>query len=208
MNRATQPSISDASVFQRFGTLLSSTASGITIRLPVLGVIGFFVALVNYNSEGMVLTQLAIALAVPIWLIGEQAWSLPTTNDTDLRSQVLAVLVLVIGVTQCWSQPQKGFLTGNDIYSFCQHDRSAALGYTAGLWDEAVHSSFVLDETRAPGPQGEALVRLGNRLLTGFCPPTDAILDQVTDSAARTCFITFQGCAGKGMAMPNALNGQ
>jgi hypothetical protein len=44
-----------------------------------------------------------------------------------------------------------------------------------------VHGFFVLDETRAPGPQGEALVRLGNKLLTGFCPPTDAILDQVTD---------------------------
>jgi hypothetical protein len=98
-----------------------------------------------------------------------------------MRSQTLGALVLVSIATQCWSQPQKGFLTGNDIYSFCQHDRSAALGYTAGLWDEAVHGTFVLDETRAPGPQGEALVKLGNKLLTGFCPPTDAILDQVTD---------------------------
>jgi hypothetical protein len=89
--------------------------------------------------------------------------------------------VLGFGATQVWAQPQKGFLTGNDVYSFCQHDRSAAIGYTAGVWDEAVHGSFVLDETRAPGSQGEALVRLSNKLLTGFCPPTDAILDQVTD---------------------------
>ena len=97
-----------------------------------------------------------------------------------MRSQALVALVLVFGTVQCWSQPQKGFLTGNDIYSFCQHDRSAALGYTAGLWDEAVHGSFVLDVTTA-GPQREAQVTLGNKLLTGFCPPTGAILDQVTD---------------------------
>jgi hypothetical protein len=59
-----------------------------------------------------------------------------------MRALIAAAFFLFLGVAD-GSSAQFGLLTGNDIHSACQHDRSFALGYTAGLWDGAVHSAFV-----------------------------------------------------------------
>jgi hypothetical protein len=98
-------------------------------------------------------------------------------------TRVLAAtaLFMLLGVAD-GSSEQFGLLNGNDIYWACQHDRSFTLGYTAGLWDGAVHSAFVAyGLTIIPKPQREAATNFTHKRINGFCVPREVTLDQVAD---------------------------
>jgi Rap1a immunity proteins len=76
--------------------------------------------------------------------------------------------------------PGAGFLYGNDVYSWCQDNKSMAQAYTAGLWDLSARAVLLLDSTKS-GTKDHwatdyALDRLGR-----FCEPEHVILEQVTD---------------------------
>jgi len=40
--------------------------------------------------------------------------------------------------------PGMSFLDGNEVYSWCQNDKSLAQAYTAGLWDLSERAVFFL----------------------------------------------------------------
>ena len=54
----------------RLGNVLYWTANGIAVLLASLGAIGFAIALINNAAEGMILTPILVALAIPVWLVG------------------------------------------------------------------------------------------------------------------------------------------
>jgi hypothetical protein len=98
-----------------------------------------------------------------------------------MRALIAAAFFMFLGVAD-GSSAQFGLLTGNDIHSACQHDRSFALGYTAGLWDGAVHSAFVAYGLMiVPKPRTEAATNFAHKGINGFCVPREVTLDQVTD---------------------------
>jgi len=74
---------------------------------------------------------------------------------------------------------QDVFFTGNDVHSWCQRDKSMAIGYTAGLWDGTVRCAFILKTSQGIG--GDASVEYGLERLGGFCAPRGVRRDQVTD---------------------------
>jgi hypothetical protein len=64
---------------------------------------------------------------------------------------LLAQLMMAITTTvqaQSINANDALFFNGNDVYAWCQSNRSMALAYTAGLADEATHSAFVVDVQR------------------------------------------------------------
>lgn len=98
-----------------------------------------------------------------------------------IRALTAVALFILSGVAD-GSSEQFGLFSGNDIHSACQHDRSFALGYTAGLWDGAVHSAFVAYGLMIiPRPQREAATNPAPKGINGFCVPREVTLDQVTD---------------------------
>jgi hypothetical protein len=85
------------------------------------------------------------------------------------------------------SQPNC-FFTGNDIYEWCQRSRPMALAYTAGLYDEANHALFALENMR-PLPSDSkgarsspnAMIDYGVAQAANYCPPQHVTVNQVTD---------------------------
>ncbi len=79
--------------------------------------------------------------------------------------------------------PRTSFYSGNDVHGLCQHDRSSAFAYVAGLYDEAAHAALIVDGFRVPNrsPQNDALVEFALNRIVGYCAPTHATLEQVTD---------------------------
>jgi hypothetical protein len=45
--------------------------------------------------------------------------------------------------------PGEGFFNGDDVYSWCQDNKSMAQAYTAGLWDLTARAVLLLDSTRS-----------------------------------------------------------
>lgn len=86
------------------------------------------------------------------------------------------------------------FFSGNDVYEWCQGNRSMALAYTAALVDSAGHSIWVL-ETMRPLKREEgkdsggssqhsfdnARIDLGVKRIAAYCRPSQITLNQVTD---------------------------
>jgi hypothetical protein len=100
-----------------------------------------------------------------------------------MRALGIVVLVMIVGLSEAQPQNWNGFFSGNDAYSWCQKDRSVALGYAAGLSDEAAHGSFMLETFPLVGSkvQVDALRNTAKDLFGEFCRPNDVVLDQVTD---------------------------
>ena len=99
----------------------------------------------------------------------------------------VAALLMTFYVASSEAQELHGndsvFFNGNDAYSWCQNNRIMALGYTAGLSDEAADSTFVIDITRDP-KKYEAPntgVALARKLIRNYCVPKAVQLDQITD---------------------------
>jgi Rap1a immunity proteins len=84
------------------------------------------------------------------------------------------------GFTPTYDLPGPGaaFFEGNEVYSWCQTNKSMAQMYTAGLWDLTARAVLLLDSTKpeARDRANYALDRLGR-----FCEPEHIILEQVTD---------------------------
>jgi Rap1a immunity proteins len=105
---------------------------------------------------------------------------------TSTRSQLIALWV-ALSVTSVQAQQNgvndKLFFNGNDVYSWYKTDRATALGYTAGLADEATHSAFVVDVTRPPlrPDQQDSRANLFITMVRNYCIPKTVDLDQVTD---------------------------
>jgi hypothetical protein len=97
-----------------------------------------------------------------------------------MRAVVIAVVAMMAGFSKAQPQDLNAFFSGNDVYSWCQRDKSLALGYVAGLWDEALHGSFVLNVV----PFGEAenvQRKYAKELFVQFCGPSKVVLEQVSD---------------------------
>jgi len=92
---------------------------------------------------------------------------------------LLMTFTVASGQTQVLHGNDSVFFTGNDVYSWCQNNRSAAEAYTAGLADGAAHSSLVIDATRRS--THDAGVDLALVLISNYCIPKTVILNQVTD---------------------------
>jgi Rap1a immunity proteins len=97
----------------------------------------------------------------------------------------LGFLLTSYAVGRARSEPadlagQNVFFTGNDIHSWCQHDKSMAEAYTAGLWDGTVRSAFVLDSSFR-GLSHDAAVDFALKRLGEFCGPKGMTVAQVTD---------------------------
>jgi hypothetical protein len=97
------------------------------------------------------------------------------------------VLNSVLSMTHAGAQ----FLSANDLYAWCQKDRSMASAYAAGMADEAAHSLSVLDSVK-PASEADsassalmATTKIGAELIGGSCRPNDATLIQVTDALCR-----------------------
>jgi hypothetical protein len=102
---------------------------------------------------------------------------------TVVRATVLALCGLAAssGATEI---PQTTFYSGNDVYGFCRHDRAVAFAYVAGLYDEAAHAAIVVDDLRHYGSktqQNDIEVDFALKRVVGYCAPTHATLEQVTD---------------------------
>ena len=54
----------------RLGNIVYWAANGMAALMATLGTIGFLIALLNSAGEGMILSPMLIALAIPVWLIG------------------------------------------------------------------------------------------------------------------------------------------
>jgi hypothetical protein len=68
--------------------------------------------------------------------------------------------------------------------AFCQHNRTAAFAYVAGLYDEAAHSALVVDHFRYSGNetrQNDAEVDFQLKRIAGYCAPRHVTVEQVTD---------------------------
>lgn len=104
---------------------------------------------------------------------------------TSIRIRLLMQLMTMIATTvqaQSINANDTLFLDGNDFYAWCQSNRSIALGYTAGLADEATHSAFVVDSQRPVDSElSDSRADLATRAIRAYCIPKEVILNQVTD---------------------------
>jgi Rap1a immunity proteins len=104
--------------------------------------------------------------------------------------------LMVIVVALCATQavvlsagaeiPNSSFVSGNDVYDWCQHEPTMALAYTAGQFDGAVHAAYTIESMRDPsGPDKESkngvLVDMSIERVIGFCMPQHATTQQITD---------------------------
>jgi hypothetical protein len=103
-----------------------------------------------------------------------------------MRLATLVFCACVASATGAVELPPTSFYNGNDVYDLCQHDRTTAFGYVAGLYDEAAHAAFVVDHFRYPflrkrTPQDDLDVDFQLKRVVGYCKPEHATLEQVTD---------------------------
>jgi hypothetical protein len=87
------------------------------------------------------------------------------------------------GAAEKVTGPDNAFFSGNDVHEYCQQNGAFILGYTAGLWDQMVHSAFVLEVVPHNGPSQSvtAEIEYGRQLLGVFCPPDRVTVQQATD---------------------------
>jgi hypothetical protein len=95
----------------------------------------------------------------------------------------LCFCILVVPAAGAVELPATAFYSGNDVYDFCQHDRTAAFAYVAGLYDGAAHAAFAIDGMRDLGksPRNGTAVDFALKRVVGYCKPKHATLEQVTD---------------------------
>jgi Rap1a immunity proteins len=95
-----------------------------------------------------------------------------------------AALLLSVTAAQAAEVPPASFFSGNDIYDWCQHSRTMARSYTAGLFDSAAHAAAVIDDTRNFGkemPKNDAQVDFALKRVVGYCAPQRVTIEQATD---------------------------
>jgi hypothetical protein len=91
------------------------------------------------------------------------------------------VFLLSVTVVHASEVPPTSFLSGNDVYDWCQHSRTTARSYTAGLFDSAAHAAAVIDDMRNDMPKNDVQVDFALKRVVGYCTPKHATLEQVTD---------------------------
>ena len=93
------------------------------------------------------------------------------------------VCALSVTAARATEIPQQTFYSGKDVYGFCQRDRTTALAYTAGLYDQAAYAALIIDHFRYIGdktPQRDLDVDFHLNRIVGYCVE-HATLEQVTD---------------------------
>ncbi len=102
--------------------------------------------------------------------------------------RILAAVLLLLASTLASAEiPKSSFFSGNDVYDWCQHDQTMALGYTAGQFDAAVHAAYTIDSMRPlkgvekQNSSAEILVNMSIERVIGFCMPEHATMRQITD---------------------------
>lgn len=103
-----------------------------------------------------------------------------------MRVATLALCAFAASAASAVELPRTSFYSGNDVYDFCQHDRTTAFGYVAGLYDEAAHAALVVDHFRYPfsrqrTPQDDLEVDFQLKRIVGYCAPSHVTVQQVTD---------------------------
>jgi hypothetical protein len=70
--------------------------------------------------------------------------------------------------------PDKSFFNGNDVYQWCQTDKTLAQGYVVGVYDMAAHAAYSIDGMRHFGamPNNDAEVELVTALRTSISRST------------------------------------
>jgi hypothetical protein len=79
--------------------------------------------------------------------------------------------------------PDKSFFNGNDVYQWCQTDKTLAQGYVVGVYDMAAHAAYSIDGMRHFGamPNSDAEVELALDRVADFYKPEHATVEQMTD---------------------------
>ena len=100
----------------------------------------------------------------------------------------IASVVLLLASTPAFAEiPTSSFFSGNDVYDWCQHDPTMALGYIAGQFDGLVHAAYTIDSMRPlagvekKDSSAEILVNMSIERVIGFCMPEHATMRQITD---------------------------
>ena len=72
--------------------------------------------------------------------------------------------------------PDKSFFSGNDVYQWCQTDKTLAQGYVVGMYDMAAHAAYSIDGMRHFGamPNNDAEVEFALDRDVDFCKPEHA----------------------------------
>ena len=76
--------------------------------------------------------------------------------------------------------PGAGFFNGDDVYGWCQGNKSMAQAYTAGLWDLSARAVLLLDSTRS-GAKDHSAADYAMDRFGRFCEPEHIILEEVAD---------------------------
>ena len=101
--------------------------------------------------------------------------------------KAVAALLLLESPPAFAEIPKSSFFSGNDVYDWCQHDQTMALGYTAGQFDGLIHGAYTIDSMRPlPGvekkdPNADVMVDVMIKSVIGFCMPEHATMRQITD---------------------------
>jgi len=79
--------------------------------------------------------------------------------------------------------PDKSFFNGNDVYQWCQTDKTLAQGYVVGVYDMAAHAAYSIDGMRHFGaiPNNDAEVDRVSDRVADFYKPEHATVEQMTD---------------------------
>jgi len=78
-------------------------------------------------------------------------------------------------------------MTGDDVHSWCESNRSMALAYASGIADHSARVSYTLDISVRMPPDSrlktfsDVTLDLAKDLLVGYCIPDQATMEQITD---------------------------
>ena len=109
-------------------------------------------------------------------------------GSRTVLAATIAATVMGLNIALNMTHASAQFLSADELFAWCQKDRSMASAYAAGMADEAAHSLAVLDSFKPVSDADSAssalmaTTRIGAELIGGSCRPNDATLVQVTDA--------------------------